>query len=600
VSQLAWTPEYERRLQVLRERFASDPDNTDLSELRPVVARSWMRSLRCQVDPDMHNFPVVDDVHLDEQFMRTAAPVLDHLGQVAQDTGASIWLADAGGTITAVHGDKTELRACERRLSTVGGVMAEDIVGTNGEGTAIEEGGAVQIWAGEHFASAMQHFCCTSVPVQDPLRRSLRAVLTVAIPARIAQGVDPRLPALIAHGAAAELQQLLTARLALREQALLSAYLAESRKRGSDAVVVMDDRTTIASRGALSVLTDGDHGVLAGYASEAARTGRSLDRAITLETGEHAVVTVRPVPSDGDHRASLIRLRRDSQPPALVTHSARPSDRPGGFDALVGRSSALYRTLEVAATATRRRQAVYIVGESGTGKYELAATIAAQRADVVVTFECTPEQSMLEGGVPAVRGALARGAAVVIRQADRLPVGTRIALADMFDEVDCSAVVLTYAKPVRLDDTRLVDSLAAVEIEMPPLRLRRDDIPLLVKHFLAQAAYGALECSPPLMKAITQAEWAGNVRQLKNFVDTAAARCPSVKLDVPHLSDGQRRLLATVPLSRLEEAELRQIRDALADAKGNRVRAAELLEIGRSTLYRKIATYERRGYELHT
>lgn len=597
--ELLWTPEHDRRLQTLRERFLGDPDGTDLSELRPVIARSWKRSLRCQVNPDAQDFPVDDEVHLDEPFLQAAAPVIDHLAQTARDTGATIWLADSSGTIAAFNGDRSALRPYERSLSVVGAVMAEDIVGTNGEGTAVEEGTAVQIWAGEHFTAGMRHFCCTSVPIRDPLRRSLRAVLTLAIPARDARGINPRLLALIAHGAASEVQGLLTSQLALREQALLSAYLAESRKRGSDALVVMDDRTTIASQGALKLLTGGDYGVLAGYAQEAAKAGRRFDREITLETGDQVVVTVKPIESAADHLGSLLRLRTDGRVSARVPLPAPPCDRPEGFDSLVGRSSGLRRALDIASTAGRRRQAAYIVGESGTGKYELATAIAGRLAATVATFECTPDQPLLGSDVAAIRSALARGEAVVIRRADQLPVGTRTALASVFSELTSPPVVLTYARPVRLDDTRLVDSLGAVEIEMPPLRTRRDDIPLMVKHFLAQTAHGVMQASPGLLQAITKASWSGNARQLKNFIDTASARCTSVELDIAHLSDGQRRLLATAPLSRLEEAELRQIRDALADAGSNRVRAAELLQIGRSTLYRKIAAYQRRGYDLH-
>lgn len=597
VGQLIWTPEQDRRLHQLREQFITDPRTADISQLSPVIQRSWKRSLACQVDPDGQDVQFDDSVHLDEQFMQTAGPVIQQLVEGSMDTGISISLADANGTIAAFSGDRSSLRPYERRLTIVGSMNAEDVVGTNGEGTAVEEGTAVQIWGSEHFAAGLQHFCCTSIPIRDPIRRSIRAILTVAVPSREAEGLSRRLLALIAQGAATEITQLLTARLTMREQALMSAYIAESRKRGSDAVVVMDERTTIASRGALEMLSDSDYGVLAGYAQESTQGGRAFDREVALMNGSQVTVTARPIESAGDRSGSLLRLHRPVVP-SRIQHREERRPRPEGFSRLVGHSTALRRALEVASTAVDRRQAAYIVGEGGTGKSELALAIAGCLQPAVTVFETDADHPVLEGGVAAVQSAIEQGSAVIIKRADQLPTETRADLATLFGAAAYAPVVLTYARPIRLNDTGLVDSLQAVEIEVPPLRARRDDIPSLIHHFLNHNGHGVLSASPAVVQAAVKAEWSGNVRQLKNFIDTAAARCPTSELAMAHLSDGQRRLLSTTPLSRLEEAELHQIRDALADSGGNRVRAAALLQIGRSTLYRKITAYERRGYEL--
>jgi transcriptional regulator of acetoin/glycerol metabolism len=383
----------------------------------------------------------------------------------------------------------------------------------------------------------------------------------------------------------------------MREQALMSAYIVESRKRGSDAVIVMDERTTIASRGALEMLSDSDYGVLAGYAQESTHGGRAFDREVALMNGSQVTVTARPIESTGDRSGSLLRLRRPVVPSGTQHREIRRA-RPDGFDRLVGQSTALQRALEVASTAVDRRQAAYIVGEGGAGKSELAFAIASRLQPAVTVFETNADHPVLKGGIAAVRSAIDRGSAIIVKRADHLPAETRADLAALFSASSYAPVVLTYARPIRLNDTGLVDSLQAVEIEMPPLRARRDDIPQLIHHFLCHNGHGVLSASSAVVQAAVKAEWSGNVRQLKNFIDTVAARCPTGELDIAHLSDGQRRLLSTMPLSRLEEAELHQIREALADSGGNRVRAAALLQIGRSTLYRKITAYERRGYEL--
>jgi sigma-54 dependent transcriptional regulator, acetoin dehydrogenase operon transcriptional activator AcoR len=88
------------------------------------------------------------------------------------------------------------------------------------------------------------------------------------------------------------------------------------------------------------------------------------------------------------------------------------------------------------------------------------------------------------------------------------------------------------------------------------------------------------------------------VAALRTAVVSAAKNATSNVVDVSDLGELQQQAIARGRLSRLEAAELEQLRHALAEARGNRVRAAELLEIGRSTLYRKIDSYTRRGYDL--
>jgi transcriptional regulator of acetoin/glycerol metabolism len=588
------TPLTQQRLRVLQEQFVANPEGTDLSELRPVIARSWVRSLRCDVRRDSKVFDQIREPQVDEQMLACAEPVLDHLETMAADTGASIYLADANGTIALFRGDADVQRRVDRQMALRGGAMAEDVVGTNSDGTALEEGRAVHVWGAEHFCVALQNTCCTSVPILDPLRRSVRAVLSLSLPDAIGGELDPRSIAVIAQGAASEIGQMLSSRLAVREQALLSSYLTEVRKRGADSVVVMDDRTTIASKGALNLLGDSDYAVLAGYARESERAAAVLDREVTIAAGATLHVQARPITSGGETIGSVIRLRPPKARRVRTSRVAPTNRRTDSFDTLVGESLALRRALEVATTAVRRRMPTYILGERGTGKKTLAQAMAAQLAEEVIVIGGT---AAADSVACDARSALSRGAAVVVAHVDAIADPDRAELAAVFSEFDCPPVVLTTSM---LNDEilELITALGGIEIEMPALRNRRDDIPLLVAKFLADGVHGVERVAPPLMRALAEADWSGNVTQLKEWVDTAAARCPYAELGTQSLSDAHQKTIARSRLSRLEEAELHQIREALAEAKGNRLRAAELLQIGRSTLYRKIETYTRRGFLL--
>lgn len=576
-----------KHVRALHERFVADPEHTDLSSLRPIIARSWRRSLQWNVNPDLRTFEKFREPRVDDQTLQAAAPVLAELERLASDTGVSIYLADQNSTIAILRGTSVAIR---------GGAMSEDVFGTNSDGTAIEEGGAVQVWGAEHFCTGMQHLYCASVPILDPLRRSVRAVLSLSIPERLARDADARSMVLIAHGAAAQFSQILASRLAVREQALLSSYLAEVRKRGTDSVIAMDDRTTIASKGALQQLSQEDYAVLAGYARESERLSQTVERQVSLGMNTIYTVQARPITSAGETIGSVLRLREPPPSPELRRRTS-VRHRTDRFDAVIGESLPLRRALELASTVVRRRLAAYILGERGTGKTLLAEAMAKQLADHSIVFDCAQWTSDARDSSSLVEQALSTGNAVVLKHVDALSLDATASLTDIFRAQDSPRVVMTMRR-LRDDLIGLTSALEGIEIEMPPLRNRRDDIPLLVAHILASAAHGVMRVSPGLLGSLTETEWSGNVAQLKEFVDIAAARCNFSELGVQHLSDAHQKVIARRPLTRLEEAELQQIREVLTDTAGNRVRAAEILQIGRSTLYRKIETYTRRGFNL--
>lgn len=581
-------------LSDLRERFIADPVGTDVTSLRPVIERSWRRSVMWNIDSGRTSFEQTAEPRLDEMVLRTAEPVLAQLETIVARTGSSVFLSDPQGTITAFRGDPDVRRLTERVFPTFGGTMSEDIAGTNAEGTAIEEGHAVQIWGSEHFVESLQGFCCTAVPIHDPLRRSMRGILSLALPADIGMEMNPDFVAMITKGAAAEVTRLLSEKLSVREKSLLDTYITEVRKRGGDSVVVMDGRTAIATRAALEMLQPGDYAVLAGYALESKQLSRPVEREVLLDSDRRLHLRASPISAAGEMIGSVIRLtapaRTIAAPQSRKTHS-----RTDSFRTLIGESLALRRALDVAQTAVRRKLPAYIVGEPGTGKQLLADSIAAQMALRSTKLDCADEVGADQLGHD-LEQALDKGSAVVLCHADKLAAGARTSVLDVLNHRESAAVVITIGS-VDADTLELTRALGGMEIEMPTLRYRRDDIPALVNHFLTEAPH-VKGVSRALTRALTEADWPGNVAQLRAFVLSASARCGSRELGTEHLGEVHRQALSRARLSRLEEVELHQIRSALAEAKGNRLQAAKLLEIGRSTLYRKMESYSRRGFQL--
>jgi DNA-binding NtrC family response regulator len=155
--------------------------------------------------------------------------------------------------------------------------------------------------------------------------------------------------------------------------------------------------------------------------------------------------------------------------------------------------------------------------------------------------------------------------------------------------------------------------LVVYPIELPPLRARRDDIPLLVGHFLrkleSDVGRKITRVCPDALEALARHGWPGNVRELQNVVHRSLLACagdeitladlpPDIRaLSLPSLppaalGDGESENDDEQPIIPLRELERRAIERALKQTNGSVAQAAKLLGIGRATLYRRLATLE--------
>jgi DNA-binding NtrC family response regulator len=146
--------------------------------------------------------------------------------------------------------------------------------------------------------------------------------------------------------------------------------------------------------------------------------------------------------------------------------------------------------------------------------------------------------------------------------------------------------------------------IKGVTIQIPPLRERREDIPLLIHYFLQQAAEKYAKeiegIEPEAQQALMSYSWPGNVRQLKNVIEQMVVLSPGPKLSADTIpqdirpsaagGEGPGGMNNLVGIS-IEQAERELIRNTLKLVNGNREQAAKILDIGERTLYRKIKEY---------
>ncbi len=302
---------------------------------------------------------------------------------------------------------------------------------------------------------------------------------------------------------------------------------------------------------------------------------------------------------------------------------------------LIGRSPAMRQVFEMIRLVANSQATVLLQGESGTGKELVAKTIhrlsaRCDRPFVVIDCGSLPE-ALLEselfghvkgaftGAVSPRRGLFeeANGGTIfldeiadtslqfqakllrVLQEGEIKPVGSsqrikvdvRVISASNKDLLD-----LVKAKAFRQD---LYYRLAVLPLFLPPLRERREDIPLLVKHFLAMSCRRHRQplrtVTPEAMQALTNAPWPGNVRELQHVIERAVVTTRGPELTckdfvglaaLPPCGD-----LRTVSRSAARQAEQARILQALQEAGGNRVKAARLLKISRASLYNKLREY---------
>jgi len=307
------------------------------------------------------------------------------------------------------------------------------------------------------------------------------------------------------------------------------------------------------------------------------------------------------------------------------------------FDAIVGNSEKIREVIALAGRVAPSDATVLVTGESGTGKELLARGIhySSGRAEgpfVAVNCAAIPEnliESELFGHVKgAFTGAvrdregkfeLADGGTLFLDEIGDLRVDLQAKILRALQErtidrvggvkqVDLDVRVIAATnkdleREVRQGNFRedLYYRLSVVTLQMPPLRDRKDDIPVLAEHFLRKFNPGhAVRLAPDALALMTAYGWPGNVRELENVMERASVlkRGDTItRQDLPEKlgrrATGAAEVLLNLPeegLS-LEELEKDLIIKALEKHKGNQTRAAEYLRITRPTLIYRLEKY---------
>jgi transcriptional regulator of acetoin/glycerol metabolism len=580
-----------RRLRQLRDAYLDG--RHDSPPVRPSVLNAWSRSRLAGVDPDKRQIDVFRRPRLEERLVRAALPVVRRLADAVSGCLAVVVLADGQGVLAHVEGDRAVRRLLERVQALPGADASEEASGSNAVGTAIEEGRGIQLCAAEHYIEGFHTFACTAIPIKDPITGRILAVLDVT---SRAEDLCPAALELVREGAQ-QIMENLVQQLARRERALLDQYwqaLKRSRRAG---IIATNGETVIASREALKLVHSEDYPLLFLQAEEALRQGSTIERLVTLTDGRPVRLMAQPSYDGGEYVGTLLLLRSVG---GTGRTASRPHRTPDPFDHLVGVSDPFRRMVETARQLLAEKGPVYIWGEAGSGKHALAQAMAVALGGGLQSVDCA---SLRPGQLRSQLRAWARAHTILLRHVDAASPRLGQALLDLLDRLGPQARVIATGlrRPFGAHKEgplpRLLRRLAAFTIEVPPLRERREDIPLLAQAFLrcrGLNSYLSLEVA----QALTRYDWPGNVAQLESVILSAAAAARGRDITLADLPPDIVHAYRAPRLSRWEEVELEALRQALLQTRGNRSRAAELLGISRVTIYRRLKQCQRLGIDL--
>ncbi|MBI6847736.1 sigma-54-dependent Fis family transcriptional regulator [Pseudomonas syringae pv. tomato] len=602
--------------------------------VRQVIWDSWHRSVSAGLDPKDGEYRFVNPADLEATLaanrvlIAAAAEVMR--GLLAYNPRGHINLTDAAGTT---------LYFCGLDLTPVGSRLLESVQGTNCTGLALAEDRLLYVLAEENFGNDLRRrrMHCAAAPIRDAQGRTLAMLTLTAEPGwfhfHTLGTVQAAAEAVSRHMA---LQAL------LEEQQTVLEVLNEG-------LVVLDERGCIKAlnRYARQLFRVGRD--LLG--SPFQRLGRSeltdeillrggdglrdLDCTFELHDRSHLACLVSVCSlGQGGRIVSLRENRRIRE----ITRRIVGSQASYTFDTIQGSSRAIQDALHLGRIASRSDSTTLILGESGTGKELFAQAIhnASERCNgpfVAVNCGAIPRdlvQSELFGHVEgaftgSARGGsagkfeLADGGTIFLDEIGDMSFDAQVSLLRVLQEGEVTRVGAKQSRQVNVRiiaathrnlSQAVVDGafredlyyrLNVLNLTVPPLRMRREDVPVLAQHFLDRCARSLRKSvqgiSPEALDMLCAYHWPGNVRELENIIERATNLALTERLQTTDLPlEIKQRLRPSVPgrMPELQAApdlgthEMNAIITALKATHGNIRLAAKQLNVSRGGLYNKM------------
>jgi transcriptional regulator of acetoin/glycerol metabolism len=615
------------------------------------VLASWQYCLKLGIDPLKPPVPpVLKKAALNklrnqyQELMQIAKPVMEMLEIAVKGTSFIITLAEKQGYVLEVLGDRDIIAMAQRNYYEPGCLRSTEKAGTNGIGLCIELERAIQLTGPEHYNINHHLWTCSSSPIFE----DNKPIGAITLSGKHSEKHQHTLALVTA--AAKNVESQLRERKLVEATQRLNHLLSTTYDSVSDGFIAIDQdrRVTHLNKAAAHHLQM--------KADE--MVGEKIDRFIessdefleALSSGIQQEIDEIPFRCHDRVKTLMGRVGPIYSPTfkllgSIISITEQKNvlsiaKKIGGnyakydFSDIIGKAPQFLKQIDLAKLAATTNSRVLLVGESGTGKELFAHAIhnhSMHCRGPFVAISCAAiPRDLIESELFGYKGGaftgarskgmigkfeLASGGTLFLDEVNGLPLEVQAKLLR----------VLQQNQIMRLGDTRTIDidtrvvaasntdlmeevdnghfredlyyRLNVMEIFIPPLRERMDDIELLIDHITNRHCIRMnLPNSGFSHEAISKLKsynWPGNVRELENFIDRALLLSQGQTIEPDHLTIRPRNVAARSmdELSTMAQGQKTMIKAALKRCNWNMSQAARQLNIARSTLYRKMEQF---------
>lgn len=620
--------------------------------IRKEVLNSWQRCFKNGVDPTSFydHFLSKADLKVRQQenqnILNAANPLLKAMAHNIKGSGFRIDLYDKDQVLIAQHGDPAVLANSKKFGSSLGVYREESFSGTNASSLVLLHNKPFQLVGPEHYKEFLHYWTCSAAPIYNN-QQQIIAVINIAGPSGLIHQHTLGLAIFLARAVEQNLQQQqLTNQLKANQKFTMN--IIDSIGEG---LICVDNNNFIT-------LLNQEGANLLGYSNQkyvnqslddvfgpnnpftlAKSINRPfIDREISLNVNgkRHFFVGKTKVIANPDGDKNLIGVFRNTKTLKGFVKNFTGFQAHFNFSDLIGKNPQYLNAINLAKQTAKTHSNILLQGESGTGKDLFAQSIhnaSNQRSGPFVAINCAAiplelvesELFGYEGG--AFTGAKKEGrpgkfelgdsGTIFLDEISSMPLNMQAKLLRVLENKTIMRVGGLTEIPF---DARIIvasnqDLLAAVKqgkfredlffriniihINIPPLRRRLEDIPLLINHFCHKLSINfnqSITCSNRAINYLINLEWKGNIRELENTLERSALMALSresgtiEKQDITHYNTFQERDFAKGKVLKNNEQET--IHNVLKSTKGNISKTAKILGIARNTLYNKLKKHK--------
>ncbi len=601
-------------------------------DLRPAILDSWQRCIDSHVSPQKPQPLCLSAKQLNRRLMdhreyiEAIQPVIECVNDLIGASNYAVSFVDKDGFVLSVDG-KPELKELLRTLNFRSGAnWNEQNAGTTAVGITLVTGQPSHVFHSEHYCQKLQGFTCTAVPIRDPFTGKMAGILDFV--AYLEDHQPPVMAMVLQMGRCLELEVYRNHRERDELFRECSAQLTlNEMERG---VMILDEHESIrrANLKAVEYL---------GVESENLLNVRFSQLPVPSDLRD-------PAKSDGIFTLNGRKVRVERRPLVhqqtcigtvvfFASVSGKEAKEPTGGQLMkasrmpIGVSPAIRKVLDIAGSAAQCSSNVMIQGETGTGKEVIARYIhekSARRNKPFIAINCgsIPREllgSELFGYEPgAFTGAaqkghpskfeIANGGTILLDEISEMPIESQVYLLRVIEERTVNRLGSLRSIPVdiRIIATSNKDLQKEVEagrfradllfrinvlrIDLPPLRERKEDIPLLVNHFSESLTESPsserAQIEPAALSALTAYEWPGNVRELRNTMERAITMAKGNTIRFENLPEHiQKARVSSDQVRTKNRGCYRDFLNVYHQYQGNISQISKALKVSRPTIY---------------